>query len=86
MQFYRVTAFEGDSDSTYTGEQAAAHTAAKVFPQHQREPVRIELIDVRTDKAGILDLLNEGERISHEVLRTWRLSPRGAMVECPNGE
>ncbi|MGK2884372.1 MAG: hypothetical protein ACSLE8_06285 [Rhodococcus sp. (in: high G+C Gram-positive bacteria)] len=39
---------------------------------------------VPTDKEGMLQILNGNT--DFEVIKTWKLTPRGALTECANGE
>lgn len=84
MKLYRV------SQELMAGEvphhhltKTDAHEDAKNFDD--RPTVRIELIEIKTDAAHICALMN-GDGQDGEVLKTWRLSARGALTECPNGE
>jgi hypothetical protein len=85
MKLYRTIrdGFEGEE---YSGDRAQAHGAAKT--QQPRAAVRVELVDVPTDKAGVLALLNEDAtaRSAFQVERTWALNVRGGLREVPNGE
>ncbi len=92
MHFYRVL-YEGPadvspSDWSHHGTQAQAHTAAKGYGD--RDGVRVELIDVQSDKAGILSLLQGYSPADScdnvKVLKTWKLTARGGLTEVPNGE
>lgn len=87
MLFYRILPDTLDlQPMSYKGTAAEAHAAAKDL-RYSYDEVRIELIDVPSDKASILVLLNGAITVeSFKIKQTWKLSPRGAMVECPNGE
>lgn len=87
MHFYRVileSAVGGAPvDYSHHGTAAEAHTAAKGYADRDR--VFVELIDVPTDKAGILDLLR-GYDVAEDFkppVKQWRLTKRGAMEEIP---
>lgn len=85
MLFYRILADTlGIYPVTYSGTAAEAHACAKAIAN--RPDVRVELVDIDTDKAGVLLLLNGDKGHNGVIKQTWKLSPRGAMVECPNGE
>lgn len=82
MNVYKLINGEPDTDAVYCGVMKEAHSAAKESPY--RGDARIELVEVITDKEGVIALLNGN--VSEKVVRTWRLSARGGLVECPNGE
>lgn len=87
MHFYR-TLYEGPadvspSDWSHHATLAEAHTAAKGYTD--RAGVRIEQIDVATDKAGVLDLLRGYSVTDLDPLRTWKLTPRGGLQQVDNG-
>lgn len=71
---------------SYFATLALAHEDAKEYGPQQFDEMRIELVQVDDSKAGVLALLNGDEPEEKDVLRTWRLGPRGGLVECPNGE
>jgi len=89
MHFFRV--FDSaipDEDAPrarYERTQLEAHNDAKARPGVIRESVRIELVDVTVDQSGVCRILND-DKIKHRLLRTWKLTPRGGMVDCENGE
>lgn len=82
MQFYKLINGEPDTDAVYYGVIKEAHNAAKESPY--RLLARIELVEVPTDKEGVLELLNGS--VPEKVLRTWRLTSRGGLLEITNGE
>ena len=86
MLFYRILPDTmGLGPACYKGTAAEAHVEAKALAN--RSDVRVELIEVATDKAGVLRLLNGVATIDAlNVTQTWKLSPRGGLVDCPNGE
>lgn len=91
MHFYRVT--ETDCPSTFTPatayrvKQTEAHDYAKALAKHKWPDTRVELVDVDTSQLGVCTLLNHADDESkHKVLRTWKLSDRGALRDCANGE
>lgn len=89
MHVYRIvdTAIPEDDAPRprYEATQLEAHNDAKARPGIIRDSVRIEMIDVLVDKAGVCRILND-DKIKHRLLRTWKLTPRGGMVDCENGE
>lgn len=90
MHFYR-TLYEpaqavAPVNTDHRATLAEAHTAAKGYAGWQRDYVRIELIDVPTDKAGVLALLQGHSLDDFQPVKTWKLTPRGGLREVPNGE
>jgi hypothetical protein len=87
MHFYR-TLYEGPadvspSDWSHHATLAEAHAAAKGYTDHAS--VRIELIDVATDKQGVPDLLRGYSVTDLTPLRTWAITARGGLRETANG-
>lgn len=66
----------------YRGTLAEAHALAKSGEVggvgFVRDWVRVEEVEVATDKAAILRLLN-GEGGAETTLRAWELTPRGGL-------
>lgn len=94
MQFYRTILQRGTlapQDYSHHATLADAHTAAKGYDKiNDRPHVRVELIDISTDKDGILQLLRgysiqEGSvadgMATVRILRAWDISDRGGLVE-----
>jgi hypothetical protein len=88
MQFYRVIDVETDPVNVveYTGTLAEAHTRCKMFNPFRYSNLRIELVDISTDKHTITLMLNRVDVKTSEPMRTWRLAARGGLTDCPNGE
>lgn len=93
MHFYRVTDTDCPGPLTsaprFEHKQADAHQAAKSFSTTKWPDVRVELVDVPVDAASVGRILNDeltDDLGGFALLRTWRLSDRGALVECKNGE
>lgn len=81
MQLYRITKDESDY-GVWAGTLADAHEALKAR-KHGQDPY-IDLIDVPTDKAGILALLNDdGFAYISKLprMRSWALTDRGGLRE-----
>lgn len=84
MNFYSV-ALNGEPDfaSTMDGAKAIMKTADPAF----RADVRIELVDVATDKESILVLLNgggeraDGTSVISKPTKVWKGTARGGVVE-----
>jgi len=68
----------------YFGVMKEAHDDARAFNAPVYPMVRIELVDVKIDKSGLVELLNEVQKF--EILRTWCLTARGGLKEIENGE
>lgn len=88
MNFYRIVdaSVEPNTVLTYHATQADAHRDTKTYSKHRLPDLRIELVDVETDKGAIARIINGVDPSPGEVLRTWKLTPRGGMAEVPNGE
>ena len=87
MNFYRVSA-DPTANNVYVATQAEAHTMVKTMRKDSGtggDERRVELIDVPLDKVSVVHFLNSTGP-AFKLLRTWKLSPRGGMVECENGE
>lgn len=86
MHFYRTTNTASDAGPHFdeTLEQAK-QTATAYAGTDQRHLIRVELVDVDTDKHTLCIILNDGE-YDAKLLRTWRLTPRGALAEIENGD
>jgi hypothetical protein len=82
MNFYQISSNTGLVEG-YEGTLSEAHAAAKSY---SRDYVRIHLVDIPTDKDSILSLVNKRMPEGITILKTWRLSPRGAMVPLKDGE
>lgn len=79
MQFYRVS--DDNTRERWWCKLDEAKASALRF--EDRHNVRIELVDLPTDKAAVVSMLNNGAPTidGAMVSREWRLSPRGALVE-----
>mgnify|MGYP000255245092 CR=1 FL=1 len=85
MQFYKLDDPGTNGKPRYLCTRDEAHFEAKEIPKYNWDEVRIELIEIATDKATLAEILSR-QTIPELVLRTWRLTPRGGLVEGPNGE
>lgn len=89
MHIYRVLDSDTDTVLSFRDTLKSAHRRAKQESENDRDDVRIELINIPTDKIGILNLLAclvAQEMPEAEALRTWKLTARGGLKEIPNGE
>ena len=68
----------------FDGTMKDAHDSVKMINKFLWSVIRVELIDVPTDKTGILTLLNGFE--DFKAIRTWKLTSRGGLEDCANGE
>ena len=84
MNIYRTvdTGPNGSADAHAT--LGDAHANAKKFNTTSWHLIRIELLDVQTDKLGVVALMNH-DPIT-KLLRTWCLTARGGLKEIENGE
>jgi hypothetical protein len=85
MQLYKVSNEDMGEKPSFCTKQSAAHEKAKVFPKHTWPAVRIELVQLEVTQQVMAEVLS-GWGCKMEVLRTWKLSDRGGMHECQNGE
>lgn len=75
MLFYEVVG--EDCLPAYAGDLEEAHKAARC-----RRPyalVTIEVVDVDTSKAGVLEMLQRGCPVLVRTGKTYTLSPRGGL-------
>lgn len=90
MQAYRVTKTDDDLCPIWVAGLRDAQDSIKVYGNAEAAPeARVELVEVGTTKEEILAYLNgsiQSDRGYFPLLRTWKLGPRGGLVECPNGE
>jgi len=85
MNVYRALSTSAASECVWVGTLAEAHDHAKAIGTFAWPVARVELCDVPTDKASVL-LLLAGDLSGTTILKTWKLTPRGALTPCPNGE
>lgn len=91
MQFYRAilerTPGAAPTDYSHHTTLDEAHKAAKGYPDYDRPYVFVDMIDIPTDKAGVLDLLRGYQIQDVAPKRNWRLTKRGGLEEfaVPNG-
>ena len=85
MHFYRTIIERSGlpTAATHHATLADARAAAKAEPIHVREYTFVELIDVPSDKSGILGLLRGYSVEDFTPLRNWRLTRRGGLEEIP---
>lgn len=83
MKAYRVIDGEFEAKPSYWPTRKDAHDQAKEQPL--RADVRVEHVEFDTNQSAVCDMLS-GRDFAITVLSTWRLSSRGGLVECPNGE
>lgn len=81
MNLYKVVSTT-DGTPSYAATRREAQLIAK--NGNNREDVRVELVSMKTDKLNLAHAMN-GCPVE-ETLQTWRLTKRGALVECANGE
>lgn len=89
MRFYLI---DDTHKFLYAPTIADAHKRAKdeapdQGPKFDRFDVSISEVEVPTDKAGILTLLNDDPGTwSFKILRTWELTGRGGLKEVVHAE
>lgn len=87
MHFYRTyllrSGLAPENTVSHRCTLAEAHACAKAFGKSDWNDVVVDLIDVPTDKAGVLSLLMGGHGIDDlKAIRTWDLTPRGGLREA----
>jgi hypothetical protein len=50
-------------------------------PDDVKPDVRIQLIELQTNVQAVIGFLNGEKPVDPKVLRTWKLTPRGGLVE-----
>ncbi len=83
MQFYKIVNRGYEKRPDYKCTLKEAHDSAKEADDAYE--VRVELIDIDTSKATLCSIL-AGWGCTETVLRTWKLTPRLGLNECPSGE
>ena len=79
MKLYQCQADDTDNPVTFgTRSEAQSHGKDNATPTF-RGSVRIHELDYKTDKAGVIDILNGVARPT--IIRSWKLSARGGLVE-----
>ena len=90
MNFYRIVDTAQESRDGYVPHfkctVADAHDYAKTTPKVSWPEIRIELVDIETDKESVCAILNHEVPNMPMPVRTWAMSPRGALVVVENGE
>lgn len=85
MQFYKTFNTASNAPPHFDPTLDLAKATAKAFGVDQRFLIRVELVDIDTDKHTLCIILNDGE-YDATVLRTWKLTARGALDEIANGD
>lgn len=82
MKFYRVSVPGQKEVYSATLGDAKVLLCANVEPNF-RDGARIDLIDLSTERAALVTLLNSGESSTAE--RTWMVTRRGGLNEVEAG-
>lgn len=80
MKLYHVS---DGANADYKGTLAEAHALAKAC---NRFDVSIEEVEIDTDKANLLRILNGEGGYERQGGRRWVLTPRGGLREVREGE
>lgn len=80
MKVFRQTIDQPDTKPQYSGTLSEAKRRAKTVDKALRKHTTVEELDIQSDKAGIVAMLN-GEAIIKDTLREWGLTARGALEE-----
>jgi hypothetical protein len=88
MNFYRTYYYRpgvhfGFQGLNYHPVLKDAHVEAKKFDKDDWAFVFIELVDIPTDKTGVLALLRGIEHGNVKPRRSWELTTRGGLNEVP---
>lgn len=83
MQFYLVY-HHGNSHHYGTLDDVKAYVR-ELSGVTERTGVTVDLVEVATDKANLLRLLNEEGGTHSGALRSWVGTPRGGLKEVPAG-
>jgi hypothetical protein len=82
MHFYRITDMDdGSRPATWAATMGQTRAAVRAVPAPFRACVLVHLVDVKTDKAGMLQLLATGAPVVSDPLRTWRGKACGGLRE-----
>lgn len=83
---YRVT--RDDQVTDFNTTLAFAHLAAKDKAKGFYDLMRIDALNVPTDKASLVDIFNDITQLTVRATpgRTWALSSRGGLREVKPGE
>lgn len=84
MQAYEINLYPG-RPSDYAADLKAVRQVIKVIPKGGRIDARITLVDMPSDKAALVGLLN-GNKPAAKSLKKWRLSVRGRLIEIDINE
>lgn len=84
MLAYEISKNEGAAP-VFAGDLRQVRAIVRTIPKASRDWARIYLVDVATDKAAVLRLLN-GQDLDRGRRRSFRLSVRGRLVELQEGE
>jgi hypothetical protein len=94
MNFYSVHTGDGSlGKGLYVSKLTDAHKLAKdlaaSFTPAQvmdRALVRIDLVEIKSDRATLLKMLNGGDDWQSAPIRTWAIKERGGLYEMAAGE
>ena len=82
MKAYWVTGLSNpDSSGHYCGTLTEAHALGKEEQRHRWPEVFIDEVELETDKAAILRMVNDEGKYQTMGNRIWTLTPRGGLRE-----
>lgn len=81
MHAYELSPRE-EAQSSYHKDVKALKAATRLIPSCARLDVRVRLVDVSLAKVDVVAVLN-GQKPVATVLKQWRLSTRGRLIEIP---
>jgi len=85
MHFYKTFNSATDDKPHFDSTLQEAKQTVASYTETDRHLVRVELVDIDTDKHTLCIVLNGGEYHA-TVLRTWAVTPRGGLKEVTGGE
>lgn len=83
MKLFRLTDTSNSDYVQYRGTRSEVQKFGKDSTEAKfRGALRISEINVPTDKAGVVKLMN-GDKASITVIRTWKMTARGGLEQLP---
>lgn len=79
MRFYLVNELGDDDRAEWAATLPEARAIVRAVPSTFRGAMRVHLVDVKTDKASLLELLARHNPAVSAPLRTWRGTARGGL-------
>lgn len=77
MRAFRITNYAGTSMPSYAATLEACRAVVRAQPAAARRQVEVAEVEVATDKAGLVALLNRTH--DERVIRRWQGTARGGL-------